>query len=216
MKTLPALTDFLNLNIGGTTDAYLRELAQQNHRAQLRLQQMEILLHTVQDMGQNVATLTDIFASKAIEEAKEKAAAAEKLAEIAKGIWVENRYRVRPDHTVVDEDTGLMWMQSPLEGTFTFEAACQAAQNLNAQKGFAGHADWRVPTQDELLSLVVEGNCPSICQEVFPDTSEGWFWTSTRHAENTADAWVIYFSNGCALDLNRIYYGHVRLVRSHP
>lgn len=216
MKTLPALSDFLNLNIGSVTDAYLRELAQQNHRAQLRTQQMEILLHTVQAMGQNVATLTDIFASKAIEEAKAKAATAVKVVEIAKGTWVENRYRVRVDHTVVDEDTGLIWMQSPLEGTFTFEAARQAAQDLNAQKGFAGYADWRVPSQDELLSLVVEGNYPCICQKAFPGTPEAWFWTATPDSANAGNAWTIYFGYGGVYTFGRFDLNHVRLVRSRP
>lgn len=216
MKTLPALTDFLNLNIGSVTDAYLRELAQQNHRTQLRTQQMEILLQAVQAMGQNMATLTDIFASKAIAEAKERAATAVKVVEIANATWVENRYRIRADHTVVDEDTGLMWMHSPLEGTFTFEAACQAAQNLNAQKGFAGYADWRVPSQDELLSLVVEGNYPCICQEAFPETPEAWFWTATPDSANAGNAWTIYFGYGGVYTSDRSYFNHVRLVRSRP
>ena len=84
---------------------------------------------------------------------------------------------------------------------------------MNAKGGFAGHTDWRVPNQDELLSLVMESNCPSICQEAFPDTPESWFWTSTSHAENADDAWSVYFVHGCTLDLNRSYYGYVRLVR---
>ncbi|MGV8805456.1 MAG: Lcl C-terminal domain-containing protein [Polaromonas sp.] len=184
MKASPGLTDFLNLSIGQATDAYLRELAQQNHHAQLRIQQMEILLHTVQAMEQNVATLTDIFARKAIEEAQANAAAAAKIVEIANGIWVENRYRVRPDHTVVDEDTGLMWMQSPLEGSFNFEQAQKVVKDLNRKGGFAGHTDWRLPSQDELESLVVVGVRPAICQKAFPDTPEVDFWTSSSPKNN--------------------------------
>ena len=109
-----------------------------------------------------------------------------------------------------------MWMQSALEDTFTFEDAQQAAQNLNAQKGFAGHADWRVPSQDELLSLVVEGNHPCICKEAFPDTPEQWFWTSTPHAENASDAWTIYFGYGGVYTSRQYYCNRVRLVRSCP
>ena len=184
MKTPPILADFLNLSVGSATDAYLRELAQQNHHAQLRIQQMEILLNTVQTINQNVATLTDIFASQGIEQAQAKAAAAVKVVEIANGTLVENRYRVRPDHTVVDEDTGLMWMQSPLKGSFNFAQAQQAAKHLNAKGGFAGHTDWRLPSQDELESLVVVGICPAICQEAFPDTPEVDFWTSSSPKNN--------------------------------
>jgi len=192
------LTDFLNLNIGSVTDAYLRELAQQNHHARLRIQQMEVLLHTVQAIGQNVTTLTDIFAGKAIEEAKANAAAALKIAEIANGIRVENRYRVRPDHTVVDEDTGLMWMQSPLEGSFNFEQAQKAVEDLNAKGGFAGHHNWRLPSQDELESLVVVGIRPAICPKAFPDTPEVDFWTSSSSQSNrsVSEQYFVDFGSG--------------------
>lgn len=131
-----------------------------------------------------------------------------------KGELIEGSYWVANDGTVTDQETKLMWMQSALKGTFTFEAAQQAAQNLNAQKGFAGHADWRVPNQDELLSLVMGVNCPSISQEAFPDTPEASFWTSTPHAWNAADALIIHFGNGRIYGNNRYcYFNHVRLVR---
>ena len=105
-------------------------------------------------------------------------------------------------------------MQFPLKGTFSFEAAQQAAKNLNAKKGFAGHTDWRVPSEDELFSLVVRDNCPSICQEAFLDTPKAAFWTSTPDVENGAHAFFIYFYNGCLYSNSRSrYFNHVRLVR---
>ena len=221
MKTPPTLTDFLNLSVGSATDAYLRDLAQQNHDARLRIQQMEILLHTVQAMGQNVATLTDIFASKAIEEAKANVAAAAKVVEIANGIWVENRYRVRPDHTVVDEDTGLMWMQFPLDGSFNFEQAQKAVKGLNAKGGFAGHHDWHLPSQDELESLVVVGSCPAICQKAFPDTPEVDFWTSSspQNKRSVNEHYFVDFGSGKThrrykgIENTKLCHMAVRLVR---
>ena len=194
MKKPTALTDltgFLNLSLGSSTDAYVHELALQNHHAQLRIQQMEILLEAVQAIEKNVATLTYAFVSKAIEEAKEKAAAV-KAIEIANETWVENRYRVRPDRTVMDEDTGLMWMQSALEGSFNFEQAQKAVKDLNAKGGFAGHTDWHLPSQDELESLVVVGISPAICQEAFPETPEMDFWTSSS-SQNNRFASLQYF-----------------------
>lgn len=191
MKTPLALTDFLNLSIGSATDAYLRELA-------LIAIQSRQLTHTVEQLSIYQRSLTGAETPKA---------------EAPKGKLIEGRYLVSDDGTVIDRQTKLMWMQSPLEYTFTFNDACKAAQNLNANDGFEGHRDWRLPSQDELLSLVVKDQSPSICQEAFPDTPKGWFWTSTPHAENFDEAWVVYFSNGCNFDLNRRYYGHVRLVR---
>jgi Protein of unknown function (DUF1566) len=187
MKTPLALPDFLNLSIGHATDAYLRELA-------LVAIQSRHLAHTVEQLSAYKSSLTE--------------------AEAPKGKLIEGSYLVADDGTVTDQQTGLMWMQSALEGTFTFEAAQQAAKNLNAQKGFAGHTDWRIPNQDELLSLVVGVNCPSICQEAFPDTPEASFWTSTPHAENSVGALIIHFGNGRLYSNNRhCYFNHVRLVR---
>ena len=179
------LNSFLALHMGEATDAYLRELA-------LVAIQSRHLAHTVEQLNAYQSSLTE--------------------AEAPKGKLIEGRYFVANDGTVTDQQTSLMWMQSPLEGTFTFDEAQQAAQNLNAEKGFAGHADWRVPNEDELFGLVVDGNCPSICQEAFPCTPEAWFWTSTSHTENVDEAWLVDFSNGRAQDLNRYSY-YVRLVR---
>lgn len=199
MKTPLALADFLNLSIGHATDTYLRELA-------LVAIQSRHLAHTVEQLsayqrswGLNNQTQLPLLSPAE--------------AEASKGKLIEGRYLVANDGTVTDQQTRLMWMRSALEDTFTFEGVQEAAKNLNAQKRCAGHADWRVPSKKELFSLVMEGSCPTICQEAFPDTPEGRFWTSTPHANDAADAWVVYFDDGCTFGLNRSYYGHVRLVR---
>lgn len=199
MKTLPTLTDFLKMNIDSATDAYLRELA-------LVAIQSRHLAHTVEQLNAYQQSLgltnqTQLPLPSPVE------------AEAPKGRLIDGRYWVADDGTVIDQQTRLMWMQSPLEGTFAFDQAHQAVKKLNAKNGFACCTDWRMPNQKELCSLVMEGNCPSICQEAFPDTPEGWFWTSTPHAENAANAWSVYFSNGSTFDLDRRYYSHIRLVR---
>ena len=188
MKTPFPLMDFLNLSIGHATDAYLRELA-------LVAIQSRHLSQTVVQLSAYQRSLTD-------------------AAEAPKGELIEGRYLVASDGTVTDQKTKRMWMQFPLEGTFTFDGAYQAAQNLNAKNGFAGHTDWRVPNQEELLSLVMEDNCPSICQEAFPDTPKASFWTSTSRADNADNTLCIYFGTGCVYSNNRYcYFNHVRLVR---
>ena len=187
MKTPLALVDFLNLSIGHATDAYLRELA-------LVAIQSRRFADTVERLEAYQRSL--------------------KEAEAPKSELIEGSYSVTNDGTVTDQQTKLMWMQSALDGTFTFEAAQQAVQNLNAKNGFAGYTDWRVPSQDELLSLVMAVNCPSICQEAFPVTPEASFWTSTPNTEEAADALIIHFGNGRIYSNNRYcYFNHVRLVR---
>lgn len=186
MKTLLTLPDFLNLSIDRATDAYLRELA-------LVAIQSRHLVKTVEQLNAYQRGLTEVDSQK--------------------GKLVESRYLVANDGTVSDQKTALMWMQSPLDGTFSFSEAEQAAKTLNANNGFAGCFDWRLPNHDELLSLVVEGSCPSICQEAFPDTPEGWFWTTTPSTEILSNVWTIYFGYGGAYISEKYYFNRVRLVR---
>ena len=152
MKKVLALTDFLNLNIGSATDAYLRELA-------LVAIESRHLAHTVEQLSAYQRGLTE--------------------AEAPKGKLIEGRYWVANDGTVTDQQTSLMWMQSPLKGDFNFEQAQKAVKNLSAKGGFAGHHTWRLPSRSELESLVVAGVRPAICQQAFPDTPELDFWTSS-------------------------------------
>jgi hypothetical protein len=184
MKTSLPLMNFLNLSIDHATDAYLRELA-------LVAIQSRHLAHTVEQLSVYQRSLIDV-------------------AEASKGELIEGRYLVSSDGTVTDQKSKLMWMQAPLDGRFTFEVAQQAAENLNAKNGFAGHADWRVPTQDELLSLVVSDKSPCICQEAFPDTPI-WFWTSST--ATNSQVWTISFGSGRAMPIGKLNFIHVRLVR---
>ncbi len=57
------------------------------------------------------------------------------------------------DHrTVLDCTTGLMWMRSGSDIGF-FRRQCRWIEELNRQR-FAGFDDWRLPTLEEVLSLV--------------------------------------------------------------
>lgn len=160
-------------------------------------------------------------------------------------ILMANRYRDHSDGTVTDVTTALQWMRFSLgqawkDGTctgkaelFTWRNALHAADALNHKRGYADYDDWRLPTKDELLSLVYcssgnpmiwnntgkpcEGNFdrPTIYQQAFPNTPSSFFWSGSLSAEDSCYAWVVYFYNGYA----SYGYGHrdydyaVRLVR---
>ncbi|HJS35397.1 MAG TPA: DUF1566 domain-containing protein [Pseudoxanthomonas sp.] len=80
-------------------------------------------------------------------------------------------------------------------------------------------ADWRLPTDHELLSIVDRSRYnPAIDTDKFPDTKSGAYWTSTLHASDSSYAWVVNFYNGyanayCHRDGNNAF---VRAVRSVP
>jgi Ca2+-binding RTX toxin-like protein len=70
--------------------------------------------------------------------------------------YVDNR-----DGTVTDLNTGLMWQQDPGE-KMTYADAVAGADEFD----LAGYDDWRLPTIDELYSLILfSGTDPSNCSD---------------------------------------------------
>jgi hypothetical protein len=112
--------------------------------------------------------------------------------------------------TVTDERTGLMWQQEFPEAKMTWEQAVSYCKELN----LAGHNDWRLPTIQELKSIVdyIRYN-PVINIGYFPNTGSSFYWSSTTHAYYTGYAWGVYLYNGydyCSYKYSSYY---VRAVR---
>jgi len=81
-----------------------------------------------------------------------------------------------------------------------------------AQKPEIG-VDWRLPNQKELRTIAAR-NCynPSINVNVFPNTPDDWFWSSSPVAGDVSSAWA--FSSGFDNYYGRDNNYRVRLVRS--
>jgi hypothetical protein len=97
---------------------------------------------------------------------------------------------------------------------FTLETANQYAAQANAGTGLDGKSDWRLPTMDE-LSSIVEDACqiPAINATVFPDTPVTWFWAAAPKAlPSGGNALGIGFGAG-GYYIGRNDNGSVRLVR---
>jgi len=94
---------------------------------------------------------------------------------------ISGRYRDHGDGTVTDVKTGLHWMRCALgqgwrDGTcvgegdcFEWDDAFRAADDFNQKGGYAGHSDWRVPTIDELKTLIF---CSSGKPKIWNDTGQ--------------------------------------------
>ena len=110
-----------------------------------------------------------------------------------------------------DAQTGLDWQTIPLPESMAWAEAEKACKTLN----LGGHDDWRLPTREELLTLVDDTRRdPAIDTEAFPDCPSSWFWTATPYAANpSAFAWIVYFHDGDAVGGLRGNHGRVRAVR---
>ncbi len=136
-----------------------------------------------------------------------------------------NRYADQGNSTIVDMQTHLHWMRYALgqiwngktniseAKRYTWQEALNAADILNTSGGFAGYQDWRVPTIDELKTLVERGKKPTINHSMFPATPLSLFWSSTPAANINHSAWAVYFYGGSAYWYGKTSYYYLRLVR---
>ena len=96
--------------------------------------------------------------------------------------------------------------------------------SVNAE-GLCNFFDWRLPTHNELLSILHYGKtlAPLIDLDYFPQTTSGltspvWYWTSLSSAdgvgeEGARNAWAIDFSSGNDNFLTKSSAAQIRLVR---
>jgi hypothetical protein len=118
------------------------------------------------------------------------------------------------DATVTDVVTGLMWQQQPAPTTLAWNDAGKFCKDLR----LATHADWRLPSYIELVSLLDYGDAsPVVNASYFPGTPQNYFWSSTPFTSSSTQyppsAWFVDFAYGENSNdmLTSTYY--VRCVR---
>ncbi len=159
---------------------------------------------------------------------------------------IANRYYDNLDGTVFDKQTQLVWMRCSLGQSWdgktcngeAKEYTWHDATKLTHQ--FAGSTAWRLPTVEELDSLVycskgrrpsarpngeyvgdTDGDClgdnyqkPTININAFPNTPGDYYWSSSPNAHSSDYAWGVSFDYGFVNNDNKDYGNHVRLVRA--
>ena len=127
---------------------------------------------------------------------------------------------INSNGTAVHKKTGLMWKRC-IEGLGG--SRCQGepkkifwddmVREYKAPR-FAGMSDWRVPTVDELKSII-EKKCrgPALNLEVFPDGSKLSNWTSSE-VEGRNKVWQMYITSGVAIKATKAVASALRLVRT--
>ncbi len=159
-----------------------------------------------------------------------------------------NKHVVNPNGTVYDKETNLTWMRCSLGQTWDGKTCTGEAKKYTwhdatkLTQQFAGSTAWRLPTIDELDSLVycsngrkpsvrpngkyvhdTNGLClgnnyqkPTINIRAFPNMSDSfsYYWSSSPNAYSSYYAWYVHFYNGDVSNDFKANYYHVRLVRA--
>jgi hypothetical protein len=149
----------------------------------------------------------------------------------APGRFVDNG-----DETITDTMTGLMWEKKTsvvgsgtsimdvrdVDNQFTWEQAMHDyVDRLNgrlisvANEGaFARHSDWRIPTMQELQSIV-EPSAPGRINAIFGANAPATYWTSSRRLLGPAAVpWYVSFGGEIPVYVGQPFSFHVRAVRT--
>ena len=104
------------------------------------------------------------------------------------------------DGTITDKATGLMWQKSGSSRNITWKRARTYVKRLN--KGFAGYSDWRLPTVEELASLVEREKINGLHINAVFNKKQKSCWSSDEGpvfgggTSNPPQAWNVNFLQG--------------------
>ena len=119
------------------------------------------------------------------------------------------------NRTTIDNKAGLMWVKDPVDagmgGKYNWAEAMAACERLN----YAGHTDWRLPSKEELASIVIAGQDPTIDTTRFLNTQRAFYWTSTT--SSSSYAWSVPFIYDYRYtEFDKTVVNYVRCVRAGP
>lgn len=115
---------------------------------------------------------------------------------------------IHDNQTVSDPKTGLMWKRKCQPKEYTYD---EAIKLFKGNDSFAGYNDWRLPTIDELKTLLLK-NPPYIDTEAFPN-NPSYVLSGSLNVGNSSVAWYVDFDYGVVLNGSRYSNYAVRLVR---
>ncbi|RLA07540.1 MAG: hypothetical protein DRQ51_05790 [Gammaproteobacteria bacterium] len=120
------------------------------------------------------------------------------------------KFEIIDENVALDNNTGLMWKRHHETKKMSWQEALDYAKNHN----FAAFDDWRLPSIDELKTIVEKDKKPAINHYAFIGASAiSYFWSSTPHSFDSNYAWRMNFYNGYDYYDDCTDTGYVRLVR---
>ena len=121
------------------------------------------------------------------------------------GVFIDNN-----NGTITDKKTNLMWQIAGSSRTLHFKRAKSYIKQLNKEK-FAGFSDWRLPTVEELTSLLTKNKGTILHLDAQFNNKISRCWTADKCAPIYPEydgAWIINFSVG---EVNKAFW-----ARNYP
>ncbi len=115
--------------------------------------------------------------------------------------------------TITDSVTGLVWEKAGSPNHMLFRDTQGYIQGLNKKK-FAGYNDWRLPTLEELASLLENKEVDDLFTDPLFDRKQRWCWSADKRASRGRGVWHVCFYFGSVNWSSLKNYHYVRAVRS--
>ena len=100
--------------------------------------------------------------------------------------YVQNNFARQQDYTIPDHATGLIWQQSGTPCTCSWHQAHGIIARLRKER-FAGLQQWRLPTIEELMSLLRPvAQTQDLCIAPLFSPVQRWLWSADRRSFTAA------------------------------
>ena len=122
-------------------------------------------------------------------------------------------YRDNSKQVVIDIKRKLMWQDNKKVNTtkLNWKNARNYCRNLN----FAGYSDWRLPTENELLSITDDTIYNPAIKKEFKYVRNNYYWSSTPNISSSRNSmWNVNFYDGYDYYYYEIGKYYVRCVRN--
>jgi serine/threonine-protein kinase len=112
---------------------------------------------------------------------------------------------------VIDHATNLVWQQSGSRYPMMWDQAQRYIRMLS-ESGFGGRQNWRMPTINEILSLVNPMHDDDFCMEPVFSPNQKWLWSSDTRSKRAV--WTVDAQMGFVNCSNIFDYNFVKGVYS--
>ena len=128
----------------------------------------------------------------------------------------DNDFVDNDDGTVTDRATGLMWQKDGSPKPLTLKRATYYIYSLN-NKRFMGYSDWRMPTVEELASLINDNVRRGLHINPLFTTKQSRCWSSDSgfvEDKDLKDVWIVDFTRGRII--REILSGDTHMLFTYP